>query len=85
MKKSSRKYSPKASPRPLLHARNSLKNEIFRRRIIKKLTSFFHSNPVRFNGQDFEKQKGPGTSDQSLFKLQDKLRKITLLMKQFLL
>ena len=29
-------------------------------------------NPVAFNGQDYEKQKGPGTSDQSLFRLQNK-------------
>ena len=30
---------------------------------IKKLTLFILSNPVTFNGQDHEKQKGPGTSD----------------------
>ena len=33
----------------------------------KKLILFFLSNPVSFNGQDYEKQKGSGTSDQSLF------------------
>ena len=30
----------------------------------KKLTLFFLSNPVPFNGQCYEKQKQPGTSDQ---------------------
>ena len=34
---------------------------------LKKLTLFFLSNPVPFNGQDNRKQKGPGNSDQSLF------------------
>ena len=27
---------------------------------------FFLSNSVPFNGQSYQKQKGPGTSDQSL-------------------
>ena len=31
---------------------------------LKKLTLFFLSNPVPFNGEDYKKQKGPGTSDQ---------------------
>ena len=38
----------------------------------KKLTLFFLSNPIPFNGQSYQKQKGPGTSDQSLFKFQNK-------------
>ena len=38
----------------------------------KKLTLFFLSNPIHFNGQSYQKQKGPGTSDQSLFKFQNK-------------
>ena len=50
---------------------------------LKKLTLFFLSNPVPFNGQSYQKQKGPGTSDQSLFKLQNKSRKITLLVTYF--
>ena len=29
-----------------------------------KLTLFFLSNPVSFNRQDYEKQKGPRTSNQ---------------------
>ena len=47
---------------------------------LKKLTLFFLSNPVPFNGQNYQKQKGPGTSDQLLFRLQNKFRKIPLLV-----
>ena len=47
---------------------------------LKKLTLFFLSNPVPFNGQIYQKQKGPGTSDQLLFKLRNKFRKIHLLI-----
>ena len=35
---------------------------------LKKLTLFFLLNPVPFNGQGYQKQKGSGTSDQSLFR-----------------
>ena len=37
-------------------------------------------NQVSFNGQSYQKQKGPGTSEQSLFRLQNKFRKIILLV-----
>ena len=47
---------------------------------LKKLTTFFLSNPVPFNGQSYQKQKGPGTSNQLLFRLQNKFRKIILLV-----
>ena len=47
---------------------------------LKRLTLFFLSNQVPFNGQSYEKQKGPGTSGQSLFRLQNKFRKIPLLV-----
>ena len=50
----------------------------------KKLTIFFLSNPVPFNGQIYQKQKGPGTSNQSLFRLQNKFRKIPLLVIYYL-
>ena len=46
--------------------------------------SFFLSNPVPFNEQSYQKQKGPGTSDQSLFRLQNKFRKIPLLVMYYL-
>ena len=47
---------------------------------LKKVTSFFLSNPVPFNRQNYQKQKRPGTSDQSLVRLRSKFRKIPLLV-----
>ena len=41
-------------------------------------------NPVSFNGQSYQKQNGSGTSDQSLFRLQNKFRKIPLLVIYYL-
>ena len=46
---------------------------------LKKLTLFFLSNPVLFKGQNYQKQKWPGTSDQLLFSLRKKFRNIPLL------
>ena len=51
---------------------------------LKKVTLFFLLNPVPFNRQNYQKQKGPGTSDQSLFRLQNKFRKIPLLVMYYL-
>ena len=51
---------------------------------LKKLTLLFVSNPVPFNGQSYQKQKGPGTSDQSPFRLQNKFKKIALLVIYYL-
>ena len=39
---------------------------------------------VPFNGQAYEKQKGPGTRERSLFRLQSKFRKIPLLVMYYL-
>ena len=50
----------------------------------KNSTLFFLPNPVPFNVQSYQKQKGPGTSDQSLFRLQNKFRKIPLLVIYYL-
>ena len=50
----------------------------------KKVTYFLLSSPVPFNRQNYQKQKGPGTSDQWLFRLQDKFRKIPLLVMYYL-
>ena len=47
---------------------------------LKKATFFFLSNPVPFNRQIYQKQRGPGTSEQSLFGLLNKFRKIPLLV-----
>ena len=43
-------------------------------------TLLFLPNPVPFNVQSYKKQKGPGTSYQSPFRLQNKFRKIPLLV-----
>ena len=51
---------------------------------LKKVTLFSLSNPVPFNGKNYQKRKGPGTSDQSLFRLQNKFRKILLLVMYYL-
>ena len=42
------------------------------------------SNPVLFNRQDYQKQNEPGTSDQSLVRLQKQVRKIILLLIYYL-
>ena len=39
------------------------------------VTSFFLSNPVPFNRQNYQNQKGPGSSDQLLFRLCNKFKK----------
>ena len=46
--------------------------------------NFFFSNPVSFNGQNYQKQSGSGTSDQSLFRLQNKLKSIPLFVIYYL-
>ena len=87
MEKSCRKCAPKASPRSLfnfgnnpkqpLHAINFLKKDY--QKAFKKLTLFFLLNPVPFNGQN-----GPETSDQLVFRLRNKFRKILLLVIYYL-
>ena len=51
---------------------------------LKKLILFFLSNLVPFNEQNYQKQKGPGTSDQSLLRLRNNFRKIPLLVMYYL-
>ena len=51
---------------------------------LKKLSVFFLWNPAHLNGQSYQKQKGPGTSDQSLFRLRNKFTKISLLVMYYL-
>ena len=70
-----------------LHTRNSLKNVILKedyQKALSKLTLFFLLNPVPLNAQSYQKEKGPGTGDQSLFRLQNKFRKILLLVIYYL-
>ena len=45
---------------------------------------FFLLNPVAFNGQSYQKQKGPGISEKSLFRLQNKFGKISLLVTYYM-
>ena len=66
-----------------------LKIRYFERRLsksLKKSTLFFLLHPVPFNGQNHEKQTGPGTRDQLLFRLQNNLKskKIPLLVIYYL-
>ena len=75
------------NPKQPLHARNSFRNDILKEdylKTLKKLTLFLLSNPVSFTVQSSQKQKEPGTSDQSLFRLQNKFRKIPLLVIYYL-
>ena len=51
---------------------------------LKRITLFFLSNPVSFNRQNYRKRKGPGTSDQLLFRLRNKFRKTPLLVMYYL-
>ena len=93
IEKSCRKYALKVSPRPLYNLNNHCMHEIilkvryFERGLwksLKKITSLFLSNPVPFKRQNYQKQKGPGTSDQSLLRLGNKFRKIILLVMYYL-
>ena len=96
MEKPCRKYALKASSRPLfyfgkhpkqlLHARNSFKNRIFGKRIIKNLLKsqlyfFFRTQSLLM---DKVMKKGPGTSDQSFFRLRKKFTKISLIVIYYL-
>ena len=51
---------------------------------LKRVTLFFLLNPVSFNRQNRKNQKEPGTRDQSFFTLQNKFRKIPLLVVYYL-
>ena len=50
----------------------------------KKINLYFSFQPSSFNEQDYEKQKWPGTSNQSLLRLQKKFKKNPLLMMYYL-
>ena len=51
---------------------------------LKKVTLFFLLNLVPFNRRNYQKEKGTGTSDQLLLSLQNKFRKIPLLVMYYL-
>ena len=54
------------NPKQPLHGTNSFKKSNILKenyqKALKKLTLFFLSNPISFNGQSHQKQKGSGTS-----------------------
>ena len=52
---------------------------------LKKGNFIFSFEPVPFNRQNYQKQKGPGTSDQWLFRLRNKFRKIPSLVMYYLI
>ena len=51
---------------------------------LKNLILFFLSNPVSFNEQNYQKQKGPRASDQLLFRLRNKFKNIPLFVIYYL-
>ena len=53
------------------------------RKALENVTLFFLSNPVPFNSQNYKKQKGLGTSDQSLLRLRNNFRKNLLLVMYY--
>ena len=50
---------------------------------VKKVPLFFPSHLVPLSRQNYQKQKRPGTTDQSLFMLQSKFRKIPSLVMYY--
>ena len=50
----------------------------------KRITLVFLSNPAPFNGQNYQKRKRSGTSDQSLLMLQSKFKNILLFIRYYL-
>ena len=70
-----------------LYAINSFKTDILKEDYqipLKTLTLYFLLNPVSFDGQIYQKQKRPRTSNLSLFRLQNKFTKIFLLVIYYL-
>ena len=57
-----------------LHVRNFILKDDYQQ-ALKKLTLFFLLNPAPFSRQSYQKQKRPETSEELLFKLQNKFRK----------
>ena len=66
----------------ILKVKDILKEDY--QKALKKVAFFFLSSPVSFNRQIYQKQKGPGTIDQCLVRLGNKIRKIALLVVYYL-
>ena len=97
MEKSCRKCAQKLVPDPFLilvnnpkqplHARNSFKNKYFERLLsksLKKVNSIFSFKPGHLQWTKLSKTKGARISDHSLSRLQNKFRKIPLLVTYYL-
>ena len=56
------------NPKQPLHARNYFKRQLLKS--LKNVKFIFSFEPILFDGQNHEKEKRPGTSDQFLFWLQ---------------
>ena len=75
------------NPKQPFHARNSFKNKVFWKSIIKnpwKSYLYFFFWTQSFNERSYLKQKAPGTSHQLLFRSQNKFRKIPLFVIYYL-
>ena len=72
------------NPKQPLHTINSFKNKVFWKRTIKKPLKSLLIFSVPFNGQSYQKQKRSETRHQSLFRSQNKFRKITLFVAYYL-
>ena len=86
MEKSCRKCAPKLAQDPFLILLSNPKQPLHAdyQKAFKKLTLFFFLNPVPFNKRSYKKQKGSGSSDQSLFRLQNKFKNIPLFVIYYL-
>ena len=74
------------NPNQPLNARNYFKSNILKvdyPKALKKVTSFFYQNQS-LSIDKIIKKKAPGTSDQPVFRLRNKFRKIPLLVMYYL-
>ena len=62
-----------------------LKIWYFKRSLSKDLKKVNLLNPVLFNGQFYQNQNRPGTSDQLFFRLKNKFRKTPVLVIYYLI
>ena len=75
------------NPKQPLHIKTFFGNRYFERGLSKsleKINIIFFSYSVPINGQNYQKRKEPVTSDRSLFRLQNKFRKIPLFVIYYL-
>ena len=77
----------KLVPDPFLllvnNPKQSLKEDY--QKAFKKVNFIFSFEPCLFNGQNHQKQKGPGSRGQLLFSLRNKFKKIPSLVMYYLI